>query len=49
MRQALEAGTVSRDVVLNILTRHRKPPAPANIAKPAGLQLIHEPVADCAS
>jgi hypothetical protein len=46
--EALAGGAVSRDVVLNILTRRREPPAPANIATPAGLRLAHEPVADCA-
>jgi transposase len=46
--EALAGGTVSCDVVLNILTRRREPPTPANIATPAGLQLAHAPVADCA-
>lgn len=46
--EALAGGAVSRDVVLNILTRQRQPPPPLNIATPQALQLHHEPVADCA-
>ena len=46
--EALDQGTVSRDVVINILTRQRQPPVPAAIATPEGLRLHHEPVADCA-
>jgi transposase len=46
--EALAGGTISRDVVINILTRQRQPPAPATIATPEGLRLRHEPVADCA-
>ena len=46
--EALAAGPVSRDVVLNILTRQRQPPAPLTIVTPAALQLRHEPRADCA-
>jgi len=46
--EALAGGTVSRDVVLNILTRQRQPPAPLNITTPEGLRLRHEPLADCA-
>jgi hypothetical protein len=46
--EALAGGTISRDVVINILTRQRQPPAPATIATPEGLQLRHEPVANCA-
>ena len=44
----LIGGTVSRDVVLNILTRQRQPSAPLTIATPEALRLHHEPVADCA-
>ena len=40
-----EALACSADVVLNILARHRQPP-PA-IPTPEGLQLRHQPVADC--
>ena len=46
--EALDGGTISCDVVINILTRQRQPPAPLAIATPEGLQLRHEPVADCA-
>lgn len=46
--EALAQGTISSDVVINILTRQRQPPVPATIATPEGLQLRHEPVADCA-
>ena len=46
--EALSGGPISRDIVLNILTRQRQPPPPLNIATPEGLQLRHEPVADCA-
>ena len=45
--EALAGGTISRDVVLNILTRRRQPPAPANIVTPEALRLRHEPIADC--
>ena len=46
--EALAGGTVSRDVVLNVLTRQRQPAVPTTIATPAGLQLACEPVANCA-
>jgi transposase len=46
--EALISGPVSRDIVLNILTRQRQPPAPVNIVTPEALRLRHEPVADCA-
>ena len=46
--EALAGGPVSCDVVLNILTRHRQPPAPLNIVTPDALRLRHEPRADCA-
>ena len=38
---------VPRDVVLNILARQRQPPPPAAVPTPEGLQLRHQPVADC--
>ena len=38
---------VPRDVVLNILARQRQPAPPAAIPTPEGLQLRHQPVADC--
>ena len=46
--EALAGGPVSRDIVLNIRTRQRQPPAPLTIATPEGLRLRQEPVADCA-
>ena len=46
--EALIGGAVSCDVVLNILTRQRQPPAPLNIVTPDALRLRHEPRADCA-
>jgi transposase len=46
--EALGQGPVSRDVVLNILTRQRQPPPPLTIATPDALRLTHEPIADCA-
>ena len=46
--EALVGGTVSRDVVLNILTRQRQPPPPLTIVTPDALRLRHEPIADCA-
>jgi hypothetical protein len=46
--EALAQGTISRDVVINILTRQRQSPAPAIISTPEALRLTHEPVADCA-
>ena len=46
--EALAGGPVSRDVVLNILTRQRQPAMPVNIATPDALRLVHEPRADCA-
>jgi ferredoxin len=45
--EALECGACSADVVLNILTRQRQPAPPAAIPTPEGLQLRHQPVADC--
>ena len=36
----------TRDV-LNILARQRQPAPPADIPTPEGLQLRHQPVADC--
>ena len=46
--EALREGVHSADVILNILARQREPDAPATILTPEGLQLRHEPVADCA-
>ena len=45
--EALDCGACSADVVLNILARKRQPAPPADIPTPEGLQLRHQPVADC--
>jgi len=45
---ALRQGVHSADVILNILARHREPPAPITIMTPEALRLRHEPAADCA-
>ena len=46
--EALEAGAVSDEVILNILARRREPPHPAGITTAEALALAHPPVADCA-
>jgi len=46
--EALEAGTASDDVVLNILARHREPPQPPTLSVSDVLALRHAPIADCA-
>ena len=43
----VRSARVPRDVVLNILARQRQPAPPATIPTPEGLQLRHQPVADC--
>ena len=45
--EALACGTCSADVVLDILARQHQPAPPATIPTPEGLQLRHQPVADC--
>ena len=45
--EAHDSGACSADVVLNILARQRQPAPPATIPTPEGLQLRHQPVADC--
>ena len=45
--EALANGACSADVVLNILARHRQPAPVPPIPTPEGLQLRHQPVADC--
>lgn len=45
--EALAAGTVSDDVILNILARRREPPRPPSIVTPEDLALRHPPQADC--
>jgi hypothetical protein len=46
--EALQHGTHSADVVLNILARRREPAPPITILTPEALQLRHAPTADCA-
>jgi transposase len=46
--EALEAGTHSADVILNILAHRAEPAAPAPVATPASLALTLPPRADCA-
>ena len=46
--EALREGVHSADVILNILARRREPAMPITILTPEGLQLRHEPHADCA-
>jgi len=48
VREALDAGAASDEVILNILARRREPPAPAPITTGEALALRHPPVADCA-
>ena len=45
--EALDCVARSADVVLNILAGQRQPAPPATIPTPEGLQLRHQPVADC--
>ena len=45
--EALDCGACSADVVLNILARQRQPAPAATVPTPEGLQLRHQPVADC--
>ena len=46
--EALDQGTHSADVILNILTRKRDTAPPVTIMTPEALRLRHVPVADCA-
>jgi len=48
VREALDAGAASDEVILNILSRRREPPRPASIVTPEDMALMHPPVADCA-
>jgi hypothetical protein len=45
--EALEQGTHSADVILNILSRKRDTPLPMTIMTPEALRLHHVPIADC--
>ena len=46
--EALDQGTHSADVILNILTRKRDPAPAMTVLTPGALHLRHAPVADCA-
>ena len=48
IREALEAGVASDEVVLNILARCREPPRLFSIGTADDLALAHPPVANCA-
>ena len=48
VREALDAGAASDEVILNILARRREPPAPTPIATSEALALRYPPIADCA-
>ena len=46
--EALGSGSVSRDVVVNLLARQHEEPSPEAVTIPAHLELSEPPVADCA-
>jgi transposase len=48
VREALDAGVASDEVILNILARRREPPRPEAITTSQALALRHPPIADCA-
>ena len=48
VREALDAGAASDDLILTILARRREPPAPEPITISEALALRHPPIADCA-
>ena len=48
VREALDAGVSSDDLILNILARRREPQRPAGITTSQALQLRHPPIAECA-
>ncbi len=48
VREALDAGAASDEVILNILSRHREPPTDQPLSVVVDLKLNHPPVADCA-
>ena len=45
--QALLDGSVSRDVILNLLCRHAQEAVPETVSTPAHLALTEPPAADC--
>ena len=48
IREALDAGAASDEVILNILSRRREPPRPTAIVTLEDMALVHPPVANCA-
>ena len=48
VREALDIGAVSDEVILNILSRRREPPRTASITTSEDLALTHPPIANCA-
>jgi hypothetical protein len=48
VREALDAGAASDDLIITILARRREPPAPPQITTSDALALSHPPIADCA-
>jgi hypothetical protein len=48
IREALDSGAVSDEVILNILARYRDPPSARPLDVAADLKLSHPPIADCA-
>lgn len=47
-REALDAGTASDEVILNLLARYREPPSARPLDVVVDLKLAHPPIADCA-
>ena len=48
IREALDSGAVSDEVILNILARYRDPPSERPLDVIVDLKLNHPPIADCA-
>ena len=48
IREALDSGAVSDEVILNILARYRDPPSERPLDVVVDLKLNHPPIADCA-
>jgi hypothetical protein len=48
IREALDGGAASDEVILNILARHREPPSERPLDVVVDLKLSHPPMADCA-
>ncbi len=48
IREALDAGAASDEVILNILSRRREPPPIRSLDVVVDLKLSHPPMADCA-